>query len=130
MSIDHQRSPSNGLWRLSFDDVAERCEPDDRRRILSLQAQFTLIRVKLVLVSLLNGFRDLTLMGVQAFDFNHLNNVLISRDYKEARLIDIDGASRGSIQFIGRSGQYCAGTAEAAMVEVRTERRLGRSLKR
>lgn len=33
-----------------------------------------------------------------AFDFNHLNNVLISRDYREARLIDIDGASRGSIQ--------------------------------
>jgi len=31
-------------------------------------------------------------------DFNHLNNVLISRDYRKARLIDIDGASKGSIQ--------------------------------
>merc|ERR1712151_130138 len=54
---------------------------------------------KVLLVSLLNGFRDLTLMGVQAFDFNHLNNVLISRDYRKARLIDIDGESKGSIQF-------------------------------
>ena len=34
----------------------------------------------------------------QAFDFNHLNNVLISRDYRKARLIDIDGGSKGSIQ--------------------------------
>lgn len=92
-------------------------------------------------VSLLNGFRDLTLMGVQvrkcceirnvcflilptdsadsvfhhahgviattnvalpwyrqAFDFNHMNNVLISRDCRKARLIDIDGNSKGSIQ--------------------------------
>jgi hypothetical protein len=92
-------------------------------------------------VSLLNGFRDLTLMGVQvrkcceirnvrffilptdsadsvfhhahgvitttnvalpwyrqAFDFNHMNNVLISRDCRKARLIDIDVNSKGSIQ--------------------------------
>eukprot|EP00930_Biecheleria_cincta_P047550 TRINITY_DN32985_c0_g1_i1.p1 TRINITY_DN32985_c0_g1~~TRINITY_DN32985_c0_g1_i1.p1 ORF type:complete len:779 (-),score=133.68 TRINITY_DN32985_c0_g1_i1:288-2624(-) len=67
--------------------------------IAKLQKDFTLIKVKVLLVSLLNGFRDLTLMGVQAFDFNHLNNVLISRDYRKARLIDIDGASKGSIQF-------------------------------
>ena len=33
---------------------------------------FSLISVKVLLVSLLNAFRDLTLMGVQAFDFNHL----------------------------------------------------------
>mmetsp|Transcript_9998 Transcript_9998/g.22293 ORF Transcript_9998/g.22293 Transcript_9998/m.22293 type:complete len:186 (+) Transcript_9998:3-560(+) len=57
------------------------------------------MEVKVLLVSLLNAFRDLTLSGLQAFDFNHLNNVLVSRDYKKARLIDIDGQSRGSIQF-------------------------------
>ena len=53
----------------------------------------------MLLVALLNGFRDLTLMGVQAFDFNHLSNVLISRDCLNVRVIDIDGASKGSIQF-------------------------------
>ena len=40
--------------------------------------------------------------GAQEFDFNHLNNVLISRDCRKARLIDIDGASQGSIQFPSR----------------------------
>ena len=74
------------------------CAPsDERARIESMQANFCLIKVKVLLCSLLNGFRDLTLMGVVAFDFNHLNNVLISRDYRNARLIDIDGASKGSI---------------------------------
>jgi protein-tyrosine phosphatase len=67
--------------------------------IAALQAKFTLISVKVILVSLLNAFRDLTLMGVQAFDFNHMNNVLISRDHRTVRLIDIDGDSKGSIQF-------------------------------
>ena len=38
------------------------------------------------------------MLGVQAFDFNHLDNVLVSRDCRSARLIDIDGASKGSIQ--------------------------------
>merc|ERR1712217_868508 len=65
----------------------------------ALHRQLSLIKVKVLLVSLLNAFRDLTLMGVRAFDFNHLNNVLISRDYRKARLIDIDGESKGSIQF-------------------------------
>eukprot|EP00933_Yihiella_yeosuensis_P032438 TRINITY_DN2602_c2_g1_i1.p1 TRINITY_DN2602_c2_g1~~TRINITY_DN2602_c2_g1_i1.p1 ORF type:complete len:310 (+),score=51.40 TRINITY_DN2602_c2_g1_i1:81-932(+) len=73
--------------------------PAERLEIQKLQESFSLIKVKVLLVSLLNGFRDLTLMGVQAFDFNHLNNVLISRDYRKARLIDIDGQSKGSIQF-------------------------------
>jgi len=73
-------------------------ECDELDRVAALQRDFSLIKVKVLLVSLLNGFRDLTLMGVQAFDFNHLNNVLISRDYRKARLIDIDGASKGSIQ--------------------------------
>ena len=58
---------------------------------------FSLISVKVLLVSLLNAFRDLTLMGVQAFDFNHLNNVLVSRDFQSVKLLDIDGDSRGSI---------------------------------
>eukprot|EP00928_Gymnodinium_smaydae_P039020 TRINITY_DN26760_c1_g2_i1.p1 TRINITY_DN26760_c1_g2~~TRINITY_DN26760_c1_g2_i1.p1 ORF type:complete len:768 (+),score=106.40 TRINITY_DN26760_c1_g2_i1:142-2445(+) len=74
-------------------------ESIEHKRLQKLQSQFTLIKVKVLLVSLLNGFRDLTLMGVQAFDFNHLNNVLISRDYRKARLIDIDGNSKGSIQY-------------------------------
>ena len=73
--------------------------PEERQRIASLQQGFSLIKVKVLLVSLLNGFRDLTLMGVQAFDFNHLSNVLVSRDCRNVRLIDIDGASKGSIQF-------------------------------
>ena len=57
--------------------------------------------IKLIrfLVSLLNAFRDLTLMGDQAFDFNHLNNVLVSRDYSQVRLIDIDGNAQGSIDY-------------------------------
>jgi len=38
-------------------------------------------------------------MGVQAFDFNHLNNVLVSRDYQSVRLIDIDGNAQGSIDY-------------------------------
>ncbi|MGK3759812.1 MAG: hypothetical protein ACI8RD_012129, partial [Bacillariaceae sp.] len=59
---------------------------------------FSLISVKILLVSLLNAFRDLTLMGVQAFDFNHLGNVLVSRDHQSVKLLDIDGDSRGSIQ--------------------------------
>eukprot|EP00929_Paragymnodinium_shiwhaense_P071032 TRINITY_DN36088_c0_g1_i3.p1 TRINITY_DN36088_c0_g1~~TRINITY_DN36088_c0_g1_i3.p1 ORF type:complete len:823 (+),score=178.39 TRINITY_DN36088_c0_g1_i3:65-2533(+) len=67
--------------------------------ISRLQKEFSLIKVKVLLVSLLNGFRDLTLMGIQAFDFNHLDNVLISRDYRKARIIDIDGQAKGSIQY-------------------------------
>lgn len=85
----------------------------DASRVLELQrlqSEFSLIKVKVLLVSLLNGFRDLTLMGVQAFDFNHLNNVLISRDYKKARLIDIDGDSKGSIQF---PSEYIQGKSAA-----------------
>ena len=35
----------------------------------------------------------------QSFDFNHLNNVLVSRDYKSVRLIDIDGNSQGSVDY-------------------------------
>ena len=74
--------------------------PAERRaEVLKLQHSFSIISVKVLLVSLLNAFRDLTLVGVCAFDFNHLNNVLISRDHQSVRLIDIDGNSRGSYQF-------------------------------
>lgn len=82
---------------------------EDRARakqVEKLQRQFTPLSVKLLLVSLLNAFRDLTLMGVRAFDFNHLNNVLISRDHRNVRLIDIDGNSKGSIQY---SSEYMLG---------------------
>jgi len=72
---------------------------DEGKRVHALQGEFSLIKVKRLLVSLVDGFRDLTLMGVQAFDFNHLNNVLISRDYRMAQLIDIDGLSKGSIEY-------------------------------
>mmetsp|Transcript_25492 Transcript_25492/g.59821 ORF Transcript_25492/g.59821 Transcript_25492/m.59821 type:complete len:958 (-) Transcript_25492:54-2927(-) len=72
---------------------------NDDNIIAKLQADFSLLSVKVLLVSLLNAFRDLTLMGIIAFDFNHLNNVLVSRDHSSVRLIDIDGDSRGSIQF-------------------------------
>ncbi|CAK9061599.1 Dual specificity protein phosphatase 1 [Durusdinium trenchii] len=82
-------------------------------RIKDMQSKFSLIKVKVLLVSLLNGFRDLTLMGVQAFDFNHMNNVLISRDCRKARLIDIDGNSKGSIQF---PSEYTRGSGEEACV--------------
>ena len=75
--------------------------------------QFSLIKVKVLLVSLLNAFRDLTLMGVQAFDFNHLNNVLVSRDYRHARLIDIDGNSKGSIQVPSNYFQCLGGDADS-----------------
>lgn len=79
---------------------AANVRPEDPKRadeICKLQENFSLLSVKILLVSLLNAFRDLTLMGVSAFDFNHLNNVLISRDHRKVRLIDIDGNSRGSI---------------------------------
>lgn len=81
------------------DSRGDGLKEEERVRINTLQQDFSLIKVKVLLVSLLNGFRDLTLMGVQAFDFNHLSNVLISRDCRNVRLIDIDGASKGSIQF-------------------------------
>lgn len=83
--------------------------PQEHWRIKDLQSKFSLIKVKVLLVSLLNGFRDLTLMGVQAFDFNHMNNVLISRDCRKARLIDIDGNSKGSIQY---PSEYIQGSGE------------------
>ena len=38
-------------------------------------------------------------MGIQAFDFNHLNNVLVSRDYQSVRLIDIDGNAQGAVHY-------------------------------
>lgn len=79
--------------------------PEARADVQKLQADFSLIKVKELLVSLLSGFRDLTLMGVQAFDFNHLSNVLISRDHRRVRLIDIDGNSKGSIQFTSEDTQ-------------------------
>jgi hypothetical protein len=79
---------------------------EDKLRVQALQDGFSLIKVKILLESLLNGFRDLTLIGVQAFDFNHLNNVLVSHDCKKVRIIDIDGASKGSIQF---PSQYIEG---------------------
>ena len=86
----------------------ERAPPDDRQDIGNLQKNFSLISVKVLLVSLLNAFRDLTLMGVQAFDFNHLSNVLVSRDFRLCRLIDIDGDSKGSIQ-LEETAEYIRG---------------------
>jgi hypothetical protein len=87
--------------------VIEKIQDKDRaKQVAQLQRQFTPLSVKLLLVSLLNAFRDLTLMGVRAFDFNHLNNVLISRDHKNVRLIDIDGNSKGSIRY---SSEYMLG---------------------
>jgi len=77
-------SPRNG-------DMEGDGNDDDWRK------DFSLISVKVLLVSLLNAFRDLTLMGVQAFDFNHLGNVLISRDHQSVKLLDIDGDRKGSI---------------------------------
>ena len=76
-----------------------RASPDEQAEIELLQANFSIFSVKVLLVSLLNAFRDLTLMGICAFDFNHLNNVLVSRDLRSVKLIDIDGNSKGSIQF-------------------------------
>eukprot|EP00584_Thalassiosira_punctigera_P012141 CAMPEP_0172559662 /NCGR_PEP_ID=MMETSP1067-20121228/85115_1 /TAXON_ID=265564 ORGANISM="Thalassiosira punctigera, Strain Tpunct2005C2" /NCGR_SAMPLE_ID=MMETSP1067 /ASSEMBLY_ACC=CAM_ASM_000444 /LENGTH=896 /DNA_ID=CAMNT_0013349305 /DNA_START=32 /DNA_END=2722 /DNA_ORIENTATION=+ len=70
-----------------------------RQSLQKMHSQFSITSVKVFLVSLLNAFRDLTLMGVEAFDFNHLNNVLVSRDYQSVRLIDIDGNAQGSIQY-------------------------------
>ena len=73
--------------------LEEYTKPD----VSSKLQDFSITGVKILLVSLLNAFRDLTLMGIEAFDFNHLNNVLVSRDYTSVRLIDIDGNSQGSI---------------------------------
>eukprot|EP00934_Nitzschia_sp_Nitz4_P004590 Nitzschia sp. Nitz4//scaffold5_size260463//44417//46841//NITZ4_000949-RA/size260463-processed-gene-0.365-mRNA-1//-1//CDS//3329555241//4580//frame0 len=81
----------------------------EKKSIIALHAKFSLIAVKVILVSLLNAFRDLTLMGVQAFDFNHMSNVLISGDHRQCRLIDIDGNSKGSIQ-MDSSNDYIKGS--------------------
>ncbi|KAL3913188.1 MAG: hypothetical protein SGPRY_008073 [Prymnesium sp.] len=112
----------------------------EKARVETLQAQFSLIEVKVLLVSLLNGFRDLTLSGApinissriahihlvthHAFDFNHLNNVLVSRDYRKARLIDIDGQSRGSIQFSEDDPYIRGGGGEGGGGEVEVANRL------
>jgi hypothetical protein len=90
-----------------FVSIPAQVSAEEKTAIEQLQASFSLISVKVLLVNLLNGFRDLTLMGVHAFDFNHMNNVLISRDHRTVRLIDIDGDSRGSIQF---PSEYIQGT--------------------
>uniref|UniRef100_A0A7S0FHH9 Protein kinase domain-containing protein n=1 Tax=Minutocellus polymorphus TaxID=265543 RepID=A0A7S0FHH9_9STRA len=74
--------------------IPERLPEERRAEVIQLQEKFTIILVKTFLVSLLNAFRDLTLMGVHSFDFNHMNNVLVSRDHRGVRLIDIDGIGR------------------------------------
>mmetsp|Transcript_30001 Transcript_30001/g.72809 ORF Transcript_30001/g.72809 Transcript_30001/m.72809 type:complete len:831 (+) Transcript_30001:71-2563(+) len=91
----------------------DKAREDERDEIETLQANFSIMSVKVLLVSLLNAFRDLTLMGVQAFDFNHLSNVLVSRDHRLCRLIDIDGDSKGSIQ-LDDSAQYMKGHPSAS----------------
>ena len=88
-------------------------DEEERKEVDKLQSNFSLISVKVLLVSLLNAFRDLTLMGVQAFDFNHLSNVLVSRDHRLCRLIDIDGDSKGSIQ-LDESCEYIRRSSQAS----------------
>merc|ERR1711957_388751 len=78
------------------------------------------ISVKVLLVSLLNAFRDLTLMGVQAFDFNHLGNVLVSRDHQSVKLLDIDGDSRGSIPLSEYMSEVSLPTAPASSLSPAT----------
>ena len=90
--------------------IPDSASAETREEIKQLQSNFTLISVKVLLVSLLNAFRDLSLMGLQAFDFN-LNNVLISRDFSTVKLLDIDGNSRGSIQF---PSEYITGTGASS----------------
>jgi len=55
-------------------------------------------------------------MGFQAFDFNHLNNVLVSLDHHTVRLIDIDGNAQGSIQFPSEYIQGVSGKDDGAVV--------------
>lgn len=83
--------------------LLDQVPPERRADVKAMQDKFTIILVKSLLVSLLNAFRDLTLMGVQAFDFNHMNNVLISRDYRSVRLVDIDGNARGAASQVGKA---------------------------
>lgn len=91
----------------------DRAPFDEKEGIETLQRSFSIMSVKVLLVSLLNAFRDLTLMGVQAFDFNHLSNVLVSRDHRLCRLIDIDGDSKGSIQ-LDDTAEYIQGQPSAS----------------
>ena len=79
--------------------IQTKAAPARLKEIRALQEKFSLIHVKVLLVSLLNAFRDLTLMGIQAFDFNHLSNVLVSRDHRTVRLIDIDGEAKGTMTY-------------------------------
>lgn len=64
-------------------DEGDEEETAEKARVVQLQRHFSIIHVKELLESLLDGFRDLTRAGVQSFDFNHLSNVLISRDYRK-----------------------------------------------
>jgi hypothetical protein len=91
----------------------DRAPAEEKEEIIALQGNFSIMSVKVLLVSLLNAFRDLTLMGVQAFDFNHLSNVLVSRDHRLCRLIDIDGDSKGSIQ-LDDTAEYVQGQPSAS----------------
>eukprot|EP00980_Cylindrotheca_fusiformis_P009794 scaffold2156_cov115-Cylindrotheca_fusiformis.AAC.19 len=102
--------------------MEEYTSPKSTDAVTSWRNEFSLISVKVLLVSLLNAFRDLTLMGVQAFDFNHLNNVLVSRDHKTVKLLDIDGNSKGSIQFPSEyiQGRDCAIHKPALDVDLNT----------
>ena len=65
---------------------AARMDAEKKAHLLGLQQRFTLVKVKAMLSGVLDGFRDLTRAGVPAFDFTHLNNVLISRDYRKVKL--------------------------------------------
>ena len=56
--------------------IHNRLPAEERLRLSKLQGRFSLIMVKVLLVSLLDGFRDLTRAGVMSFDFNHLKCAL------------------------------------------------------
>lgn len=77
--------------------------------IARIKSSFSILSIKVLLVSLLNAFRDLTLLGVRSFDFNHMNNVLVSQDFQSVRLIDIDGGSISTAYGVeaGRGGGRC-----------------------
>jgi len=97
LSRYEQKFASYTMTRFMKDYISvQNSTPTNARAV---QKTFSLIKVKVLLVSLLNAFRDLTLMGVEAFDFNHLNNVLVSLDHRTVRLLDIDGNSKGSIHY-------------------------------
>ena len=100
MYSDHDKNFATFTLKRFLDEYVRDRPPEASAlsEIARIRSSFTIISIKVLLVSLLNAFRDLTLLGVRSFDFA-LSNVLVSQDFKSVRLIDVDGGSISSASY-------------------------------